>query len=80
MSEDLGYPVTIMLSRYGGIYEPGRWVAFACLPETLPPDWNAGDVACERFYRERRNEVGGGDTPQAALDDLVRLMGARRST
>lgn len=78
MAEDLGYPVTITLARYGGIYEPGRWVAFAALPGNLPPDWNGDDVSCRQFYEERRGEVGGGDTPQEAYEDLARLMRERR--
>jgi hypothetical protein len=75
----LDYPVTITLARYGGTYEPGRWVAFACLPELLPPDWNAGDVTCARFYEERMDEIGGGATPQEAYEDLERLMRNRRT-
>jgi hypothetical protein len=80
MDDDaLDYPVTIALARYGGIYEPGRWVAFACLPEVLPPEWNGGDVACSQFYAERRDEIGGGNTPQEAYEDLNRLMRKRRT-
>jgi hypothetical protein len=77
--DELGYPVTITAARYGGIYEPGRWVAFACLPEDLPPDWNADDVSCLRFYETCRDEIGGGSTPQEAYADLARLMRNRRT-
>lgn len=73
VTDELDYRVTITLSRYGGIYEPGLWIAFATDPDNLPPEWNADDVTCRQFYIERRAEVGGGDTPQAAFDDLVRL-------
>jgi hypothetical protein len=78
-ADDLDYPVTITLARYGGTYEPGLWVAFACLPQVLSPDWNADDVTCARFYEARRGEVGGGATPQEAYDDLARLMRNRRT-
>ena len=79
MSDDsFASRVTITTARYGGIYEPGRWVAFACHPRDLPTDWDADDVTAAAFYRERRGEIGGGDTPQEAFDDLVRLTKKRR--
>jgi hypothetical protein len=71
--------VTIVRSRYGGIYEPGTWLAFACWPTDLPTDWNADDVSCAAFFAERAEEVGGGDTPQAAYADLHRRLAARRA-
>jgi hypothetical protein len=70
--------VTIVRSRYGGVYEPGAWIAFACWPDEISPDWNADDVTCAGFFLDRRGEVGGGDTPQEAYEDLVRLLGQRR--
>jgi hypothetical protein len=70
--------VTIVRSRYGGIYEPGEWLAFACNPDELPHEWNAGDAVCARFYDERKGEVGGGASPQEAYESLRRLMEQRR--
>jgi hypothetical protein len=72
------YPVTVTTARYGGIYEPGRWIAFASHPHELPAEWDADDVTCASFFQERRGEIGGGDTPQEAYDDLVRLLQERR--
>jgi hypothetical protein len=69
--------VTIVEARYGGIYEPGKWLAFPMLPP-LPEDWNAGDTACMDFWRERGHEVGGGDTPDEALADLRRKQQDRQ--
>lgn len=63
---------------YGGSYEPGKWVAFACGPAELPSEWDADGVTCAPFYEARRIEIDGGSTPQAAYDDLVRLMRERR--
>jgi hypothetical protein len=79
MAEDM-WPVTIVTARYGGIYEPGRWLAFAHHPQSLPDDWDAGDVACAAFWSDprRRAEVGGGDNPQDAYDDLLLKMKRRR--
>lgn len=71
--------VTIVRSRYGGIYEPGIWVAFPMWPEQLPPDWNADDVTCMKFFEDRKGEFGGGDSPQEAWQDLLRILGNQRS-
>ena len=70
--------VTIVRSRYGGIYEPGEWVAFACWPADIPPDWNADDVTCAEFFAARGEEIGGGATPQEAYEDLLRRLAGRR--
>jgi hypothetical protein len=70
--------VTIVEARYGGIYEPGKWLAFPGHPGDLPSDWDAGDVLCAEFWRTRRNEVGGGDSPDAALADLRRKQAEHR--
>jgi hypothetical protein len=70
--------ITILRSRYGGVYEPGEWVAFACWPDQIPPDWNADDVTCAEFFAARRGEIGGGATPQEAYEDLLRLLDQRR--
>lgn len=72
------YPVTIVAARYGGVYEPGLWLAFACYPDALPSDWNAGDGACADFWRLCRHEIGGGDSPDDALADLLRKEAGRR--
>ena len=78
VSNDLGR-VTIVRSRYGGIYEPGVWILFACWPAELPTDWNADDATCAGFFAERAEEIGGGDTPEAAYEDLQRRLAARRA-
>ncbi|GIE80931.1 hypothetical protein Aph02nite_68810 [Actinoplanes philippinensis] len=70
--------VTIVRARYGGLYEPGTWVAFACWPEDLSPDWNADDATCAGFFAERADETGGGDSPQEAYADLLQRLAARR--
>lgn len=74
------YPVTIVRARYGGIYEPGQWIAFPLLPENLPPEHDADDVTCMTFwedYKRNHQPVGGGDTPDAALEDLRRQLERR---
>jgi len=40
----------------------------------LPPEWEAEDVTCSRFFENRRGQFGGGGTPQAAYEDLLRIL------
>lgn len=70
--------VTIVRARYGGLYEPGAWVAFAGWPADLSPDWNADDATCAGFFAMRADEICGGDSAQEAYEDLLRRLVARR--
>ncbi len=36
--------VTIVRTRYGVIYEPGKWVAFPMDAVELPSNWKGGDA------------------------------------
>ena len=81
MNHEQPWPITIVMARYGGIYEVGRWLAFSSQPDQLPPDWDAGDVLCAAFWGDprRRAEVGGGDSPQSAYEDLLEKLSRRRA-
>lgn len=70
------YPVTITMSRYGGTYERGRWVAWPLDPDRLPQGWDDEDMPCRQFWQSYTGPVGGGDTPQEALDDLIKQTGS----
>jgi hypothetical protein len=48
-------------------------------PQEIPPKWNADGVTCKAFFRERRPEVGGGDTPKKAYEDLLGKLPFRQS-
>ena len=69
--------VTIVRSRYGGTYEPGDWVAFPMWPDELPPEWNADDVTCMKWFETHKGEFGGGGSPQEAYEDLLRILRGR---
>ena len=75
MADDLLHPVTIVQARYGGTYEPGVWLAFACYPNELPEMWDAGDVLASQFYAENSGSIGGGSTPTEAYENLRQLLG-----
>lgn len=65
------YPVTIVRARYGGIYEPGEWLAFPRDPEKLPEGWQDEDVPCREFWELWTEPVGSGATPTDAYTDLL---------
>jgi hypothetical protein len=65
------FPVTIVRARYGGIYEPGRWLAFPRDPDQLPVEWQDEGLPCRDFWLAWSEPVGGGDTPNDAYSDLV---------
>lgn len=69
--------MTIVRSRYGGVYEPGEWIAFPLGPEELPEAWHGNDQDCEEFFRLRSGEIGGGPSPQDAYEDLLRRLSSR---
>ncbi len=64
------YPVTIVQTRYGGIYEGGAWAAFLSRPEEIPPDAFGGDSVCVSWWSDFVYAVGVGATPDSALADL----------
>ena len=66
--------VTIVSARYGGIYEPGEWLAFPVSRNNLPRDWDGSDVAAATFYSITPRPYGAGPTPDAAYDDLRRVV------
>jgi len=56
------YPVTIIRSRYGGVYEGGRWAALDCSHEEVPDAAIGDDVECAEFWalaRAGRHEISG---------------------
>lgn len=64
------YPITICQARYGGVYEGGEWVAFLAYPQHIPDDAFEDDITCATWWAEHHDEVGVGDTPSAAYENL----------
>ena len=70
-------PMTLVACRYGGVYEHGRFAAFPVDVDALPEGLNDGDRECDEFWtnaREREHEIGVGDTPNEAYEDLLRRL------
>ena len=75
--EKLPYPVTIVRSRYGGIYEGAKWLAFNLDPEELESHakgWDGGDGECSGFFYTTKLSIGRGETPDLALNALICLL------
>ena len=54
------YPVTIIRSRYGGVYEGGQWAALDCSHGEVPDAAIGDDVECAEFWalaRVGRHEI-----------------------
>lgn len=66
------YPVTIVKTRYGGVYEGGTWAAFDREPDELPPGWDGDDMTCSAWWGANGERFGVGPTPEAALAELER--------
>lgn len=64
------YPVTIVKTRYGGVYEDGAWAAFPLDPWQVPTEPFADDVVCHAWWKQFASVVGIGDAPGPALADL----------
>jgi hypothetical protein len=60
------YPVTIIRTRYGGIYEGGEWAAFPLHADQVPDDVVGDDVTCATWWEQFADAVGVGDTRSSA--------------
>lgn len=67
------YPVTIIKTRYKGVYEHGRWAAFNLRPESVPGSVMGSDIECATWWDHFRAGVGLGETPDLALAALEQI-------
>jgi len=77
------YQIVIRESRYGGIYESGKWFAMANC-ETIPSDdlmeyLHGDDSAAWDFFDNPENVIGVGNTPNEAHLDLIRKINNAKS-
>ena len=82
------YPVTIIRSRYGGVYEGAEWIAFNDSGDSkFIAEATGDDSTCSGFFCridnpkiEMKNEfderlfIGIGKTPQQAYEDLIKKV------
>ena len=67
---DIEFSVTIFQARYGGLYEGGRWIAYASHPWNVPHQVSGSDIETAEWFNDHSDDVGVGDSPNDALADL----------
>lgn len=65
-----GYPLTVIRTRYGGVYEGGAYAAFGIEPQQIPDAVLGGDTDCMLWWEAHRQFAGVGDTLEAAVAAL----------
>lgn len=70
MTEIHWWPVTIIKTRYGGVYEGGQWAAFNLDTEQVPPAVTGDDITCAHWWGQFGVGVGLGSTPSEAYEDF----------
>lgn len=68
------YPLTIIKSRYNGIYSGGIYLAFNLHHQDVPSEATGGDMECDEFWREYSRPVGKGSKPGEAIYNLLRKL------
>ena len=70
------WPVIITQDRYTGVYSGGPWLAVGNRRNLFETDAYGDDTDCAAFFEDAKNtkQIGIGDTPNAALDDLLRKV------
>ena len=72
VGEGILWPITIIPSRYSGVYEGGTWLAFFCYYDQIPSAIYGDDIECSEFFEDHKDiSIGRGQTPDAALNNLV---------
>ncbi len=66
------WPLTVCATRYQGVYEGGRFVAFNLFAQDVPEQVFGDDVECaDFFWGDSRVVFGVGDCLDDAVADLV---------
>lgn len=73
------YPLTIIRDRYNGIYSGGDWIAFPRRIDEIPVAVNSNDEDCVTFWESYTEPYGLGESPDAALSDLLVKMTSLQS-
>lgn len=76
------YPLTIFHTRYNGGYEGGLYVALNVRFENVRTSLTGDDAECMEAFAilEEEMPIGRGDTPNEALNDLLRRMNEADAT
>lgn len=75
MSDPFIWPITIVATRYGGVYEGGKFAAFNQYPYEIHIDAMGDDGDASYFWNSYDAEkVGRGNTPGSAMVDLQKRL------
>ena len=69
------YPLTIVLDRYTGVYSGGIFTAWNKNVNQIPSAIDEADISCSAFWADFDGECGIGETPEEAINDLIRQLG-----
>jgi hypothetical protein len=64
------WPIAVFQSRYSGVYEGGEWFAVANCTQ-VPNEAHGDDCECADWFAENKRNIGIGNTPNEAVDNLV---------
>jgi hypothetical protein len=74
---NMAFPCAICPTRYGGVYEGGKWAAFGCDPWEVPSEAFGDDIACGVWWAHDKPMVTAtGSTPEEAHANLVEELKA----
>lgn len=68
------YPLTIVSDRYSGVYSGGQFTAWNMAYNDIPLDPILDDVSCMYFWDTTDIIIGRGETPQDAIEDLIKRL------
>lgn len=68
------YPLTVIKTRYGGVYEGGPYAAFSSRYYQIPKDALGSDIPCCGWWARNRHLVGIGASMDEAVSDLTNKL------
>jgi hypothetical protein len=66
------YPCTVICDRYGGLFSGAKWTAWRLDSDEIPLGIESCNVMCAEFWDDFSGICGKGDTPNEAVEHLVR--------
>lgn len=64
------YPLTVVKTRYGGVYEGGPWAAFNCHAHEIPEAAFGDDTTCMFWWENPQVTVATGESVEDAVSSL----------
>lgn len=71
MKQDDIFPLTVIRTRYSGVYEGGRYAAFATQYYDIPQAATGSDIPCSEWWAYNLHLVGIGNEINEAIENLI---------